>query len=95
MASKSVALITMSTRGTRVGPAVAEFVKNIIEKPLAADEISIASVDLVKFNLPVYNEHVAPASTSFPINISLLILPIYLCAFKKERNLEKKIGNHI
>ncbi|KAI1377314.1 NADPH-dependent FMN reductase family protein [Hypoxylon crocopeplum] len=61
MASKSVAIITMSTRATRVGPSVAEFVKNIIEKPLAEDGISIASVDLVKFNLPVYSEAVVPA----------------------------------
>ncbi|KAI6090803.1 NADPH-dependent FMN reductase family protein [Hypoxylon rubiginosum] len=61
MASKSVALITMSTRGTRVGPSVAEFVKNIIEQPLASDGITISSVDVAKFNLPVYNESVAPA----------------------------------
>lgn len=51
----------MSTRGTRVGPSVAEFVKNIIEQPLASDGITLSSVDLAKFNLPVYNEHVAPA----------------------------------
>lgn len=62
-ASKSVALITMSTRGTRVGPSVAEFVKAIIEQPLASDGITLSSVDVAKFNLPVYNEHVAPAST--------------------------------
>ncbi|KAI1106077.1 NADPH-dependent FMN reductase family protein [Jackrogersella minutella] len=61
MTSKSVALITMSTRGARVGPTVATFVKNIIEQPLSAAGISLASVDLVKFNLPVYNESVAPA----------------------------------
>ncbi|KAI1138918.1 NADPH-dependent FMN reductase family protein [Hypoxylon sp. FL0543] len=61
MSSKLVALITMSTRGTRVGPTVAEFVSKIIEQPLASKGISLASVDLVKFNLPVYNEPVAPA----------------------------------
>ncbi|KAI1391114.1 NADPH-dependent FMN reductase family protein [Hypoxylon trugodes] len=61
MAAKSIALITMSTRGARVGPTVADFVKKIIEPPLAADNISVASVDVVKFNLPVYNEAVAPA----------------------------------
>ncbi|KAI1475839.1 hypothetical protein K445DRAFT_286309 [Daldinia sp. EC12] len=60
MASKSVAVITMSTRGTRAGPNVASFVRNIIEKPLAADGISVTDVDVVKFNLPVYNEKVAP-----------------------------------
>ena len=62
MASKSVAVITMSTRGTRAGPNVASFVRNIIEKPLAADGISVTDVDVVKFNLPVYNEKVAPIS---------------------------------
>ncbi|KAI0840157.1 NADPH-dependent FMN reductase family protein [Hypoxylon sp. FL0890] len=61
MSSKLVALITMSTRGTRVGPTVSEFVQKIIEQPLASSGISVASVDLVKFNLPVYNEPVAPA----------------------------------
>ncbi|KAI2473800.1 NADPH-dependent FMN reductase family protein [Annulohypoxylon bovei var. microspora] len=61
MTSKSVALITMSTRGARVGPTVASFVEKIIEKPLSSAGISLASVDLVKFNLPVYNEPVAPA----------------------------------
>ncbi|KAI0129238.1 NADPH-dependent FMN reductase family protein [Hypoxylon sp. NC0597] len=61
MSSKSVALITMSTRGARVGPTVTEFVKKIIEQPLASIDISLTTVDLVKFNLPVYNEPVAPA----------------------------------
>ncbi|KAI1214982.1 NADPH-dependent FMN reductase family protein [Annulohypoxylon truncatum] len=61
MASKSVALITMSTRGTRVGPSVSSFVEKIIEKPLTSAGFTIANVDLVKFNLPVYNEPVAPA----------------------------------
>ncbi|KAI1449804.1 NADPH-dependent FMN reductase family protein [Annulohypoxylon stygium] len=61
MASKSVALITMSTRGSRVGPTVSSFVEKIIEKPLSSAGITIANVDLVKFNLPVYNEPVAPA----------------------------------
>ncbi|KAI0167026.1 NADPH-dependent FMN reductase family protein [Hypoxylon sp. FL1284] len=61
MAAKSVAIITMSTRGNRVGPSVAEFVKNLIERPLAAGGITTADVDVVKFKLPVYNEKVAPA----------------------------------
>ncbi|KAI2623238.1 NADPH-dependent FMN reductase family protein [Hypoxylon sp. NC1633] len=61
MSSKLVAIITTSTRATRAGPKVADFVKSIIEKPLAADGITLADVDLVKFNLPVYNEAVAPA----------------------------------
>ncbi|KAI1805563.1 NADPH-dependent FMN reductase family protein [Daldinia bambusicola] len=60
MASKSVAVITMSTRGTRAGPNVASFVRNIIEKPLAASNISVTDVDVLKFNLPVYNEKVVP-----------------------------------
>ncbi|KAI1075275.1 NADPH-dependent FMN reductase family protein [Whalleya microplaca] len=61
MSSKSVAIITMSTRATRIGPSVAEYVKNTIEKPLASAGISLTPLDVVKFNLPVFNEHVAPA----------------------------------
>ncbi|CAJ2507315.1 Uu.00g085010.m01.CDS01 [Anthostomella pinea] len=61
MASKSVALITMSTRGVRVGPNVAAFVNTVVEKPLGEANITVSPVDLGKFNLPVYNESVIPA----------------------------------
>ncbi|KAI5918065.1 flavoprotein-like protein [Camillea tinctor] len=61
MSSKSVVIISTSTRAVRVGPAVAEFVKGIIEKPLSEAGIKTTLIDLVKFNLPVYNEAVIPA----------------------------------
>ncbi|KAI1505907.1 flavoprotein-like protein [Biscogniauxia marginata] len=61
MPSKSVAVITMSTRAVRVGPAIADFVRGIIEKPLGEAGITTTPVDVVKFNLPVYNEAVVPA----------------------------------
>ncbi|KAI0379998.1 NADPH-dependent FMN reductase family protein [Hypomontagnella monticulosa] len=59
--SKSVAIITMSTRGTRVGPNIAAFVKKTIQGTMESDGISLTDVDVVKFNLPVYNEAAVPA----------------------------------
>lgn len=53
----------MSTRGTRVGPNVAAFVKKTIQGTMESDGISLVDVDVVKFNLPVFNESVVPAST--------------------------------
>lgn len=59
---KSVAVITMSTRAIRVGPAVAALVKEIIEKaPSASADIALAAVDLATFKLPVFDEPVVPA----------------------------------
>ena len=59
---KSVAVITMSTRTPRVGPHVAALVKSIIEKdPEASSNITVHSIDLATFNLPVFNEPVIPA----------------------------------
>ncbi|KAH9909776.1 NADPH-dependent FMN reductase family protein [Xylariomycetidae sp. FL2044] len=59
--SKSVAVVTMSTRGIRVGPQIAAWVRGLIAKPLSEADVSVADVDLVKFNLPVFNESVVPA----------------------------------
>ncbi|KAI0866137.1 NADPH-dependent FMN reductase [Xylaria cubensis] len=59
--SKSVALITMSLRPSRIGGNVANFVKPYLEKELGPDNIKIAPVDLRDFNLPIFNENVAPA----------------------------------
>ncbi|KAI1188816.1 NADPH-dependent FMN reductase [Nemania serpens] len=61
MASKSVALITMSLRPARVGANVTAFVQPILEKALASADIKIAPVDLRDFNLPIFDENVAPA----------------------------------
>ncbi len=52
----------MSTRNPRVGPEVAALVKEIIEKDAeASSDITLESVDLATFNLPVYDEPVIPA----------------------------------
>ncbi|KAI1736201.1 NADPH-dependent FMN reductase [Xylaria scruposa] len=59
--SKSVALITMSLRPARVGGNVAALVKPYLEKELGPADIKIAPVDLRDFNLPIFNENVAPA----------------------------------
>lgn len=62
MPSKSVALITTSLRPRRVGINVAALVQPIIEKTLAAADITLKPVDLRDFNLPIFNENVVPAS---------------------------------
>ena len=56
---KSIAIIVTSTRAVRVGPHVGEFVKDLLSKDLG--DATLTTVDLVKFNLPVYNEAPAPA----------------------------------
>ncbi|KAI1261319.1 flavoprotein [Xylariaceae sp. FL1019] len=61
MAAKSVAVVIMSVRASRVGPTAASIVKNIIEKPLSDDSITTSVVDLKDFDLPLYSEEVAPA----------------------------------
>lgn len=60
--SKSVAVITMSTRTPRVGPEVAAVVKEIIEKDAEASyNITLEPIDLATFKLPVFDEPVIPA----------------------------------
>lgn len=80
MASKSVALITMSLRPARVGANVTAFVQPILEKALASADIKIAPVDLRDFNLPIFDENVAPASkclTSPPPPPFLPLFPLH------------------
>jgi NAD(P)H-dependent FMN reductase len=60
MAARSVALITMSTRATRVGPAVSDFVAKMVAEPAAKGEVTVARLDLKDFKLPVYDEAVVP-----------------------------------
>ncbi|KAI0146317.1 NADPH-dependent FMN reductase [Xylariaceae sp. FL1272] len=61
MAAKSVAVVIMGVRASRIGPTAASIVKNVIEKPLSGDNIKTSLVDLKDFNLPLYDEEVAPA----------------------------------
>ncbi|GAP87630.1 putative NADPH-dependent FMN reductase [Rosellinia necatrix] len=61
MSTKSVAIITMSTRPARVGGNVAALVRPIVEKVLTAADITLVPVDVKDFNLPLFNENVAPA----------------------------------
>ncbi|KAK5630686.1 hypothetical protein RRF57_006401 [Xylaria bambusicola] len=61
MASKSVALITMSLRPARIGVNVAAFVQPIFQKAFSAADVKLTPVDLRDFNLPIFNENVAPA----------------------------------
>ncbi|GAW12588.1 hypothetical protein ANO14919_019580 [Xylariales sp. No.14919] len=61
MPAKTVALVTLSLRPARVGINVAAFVQPILEKPLVAADIKLVPVDVKDFNLPIFNENVAPA----------------------------------
>ncbi|KAI0913359.1 NADPH-dependent FMN reductase [Ustulina deusta] len=61
MSAKSVALITMSTRPKRAGINVSAFVRPILEKALSSVDVKLVPVDVRDFNLPVFNENVAPA----------------------------------
>jgi NAD(P)H-dependent FMN reductase len=51
--TKSVALITMSTRTPRAGPHVAALVRSILEPEAKANDITLVPVDLADFKLPV------------------------------------------
>jgi NAD(P)H-dependent FMN reductase len=58
--TKSIAIITTSTRTPRVGPHVSALVKSLLEKPAKANNITLAPVDLAEFKLPIYDEAVVP-----------------------------------
>ncbi|KAK3384896.1 NADPH-dependent FMN reductase [Podospora didyma] len=58
--TKSVAIVTMSTRAVRIGPAVTEIVKEIIAPEAAANSITLSDVDLATFKLPVFDEVTVP-----------------------------------
>lgn len=53
---KSIALMITSTCEARIGPSVAALVKSIVENHSDPSGTSLTLVDLVKFNLPVYDE---------------------------------------
>jgi NAD(P)H-dependent FMN reductase len=63
--TKSIAIITGSTRTPRVGPDVAKFIQKTIQKADLQD-VSLASVDLASFKLPVYDEPSVPAMIPEP-----------------------------
>ncbi len=58
--SKSVAIILASTRNPRVGPHVADFVKETLASKAAAAGIALPIVDVADFKLPVFDEPVMP-----------------------------------
>lgn len=62
MAAKSVALITMSLRPARIGSNVAAFIQPILQKTFSSADVKLVPVDLRDFNLPIFNENLAPAS---------------------------------
>lgn len=58
---KSIAIIIGSTRNPRVGGSVSDFVKKIIETKASLNGVTVSTVDLADFNLPVYDEPSPPA----------------------------------
>ncbi|KAI8713728.1 FMN-red domain-containing protein [Fusarium sp. LHS14.1] len=59
---KKIALITTSTRKSRVGPKVADLVHEIINNDIdASSGVEIIPVDVADFKLPIYDEEVIPA----------------------------------
>ncbi len=60
MATKSIAIIIGSTRKPRVGPHVAEYVKETLTKKAESSGLSLALVDVDEFKLPVFDESVLP-----------------------------------
>ncbi|KAH7021428.1 flavoprotein-like protein [Microdochium trichocladiopsis] len=68
MAAKSIAVITTSTRATRVGPQVTGLVLAALN-PLAAasaakSKITLTHVDLNDFGLPIFHEKKVPATVT-------------------------------
>jgi NAD(P)H-dependent FMN reductase len=62
MAGKaSVAIITTSTRTPRVGPKVANLVKELLTPAAASSNVDLVSLDVADYALPVFDEPVLPA----------------------------------
>ncbi|KAE8157707.1 flavo protein-like protein [Aspergillus tamarii] len=55
-----VGILIGSSRRVRVGPSVTQFIKNTIPAS-RANNIDIDTVDISKFNLPIFDEAVIPA----------------------------------
>ena len=66
-----VGIICGSTRSPRVGPQIADFIHKMIESHLASHppdglSISLESVDIADFNLPLFDEPVIPQAVTDP-----------------------------
>jgi NAD(P)H-dependent FMN reductase len=61
--SGKIAIITTSTRTTRVGPNVSGFIHDVLLQKYQQHQpaLSLTPVDVAKFKLPLYDEPVAPA----------------------------------
>ncbi|KAM0208057.1 hypothetical protein ACHAQD_005344 [Fusarium lateritium] len=60
--AKSIALITTSTRKSRVGPQITNLINEIITGDAdATKNTKISLVDVADFNLPVFDEPIMPA----------------------------------
>lgn len=64
--TKSIAIITDSTRTPRVGHPVSSFIKATIETNAILDGITLSTIDLTDFKLPVYDEPAVPAMIPHP-----------------------------
>jgi NAD(P)H-dependent FMN reductase len=62
--TKSIAIIIGSTRSPRVGSSVVDFVKQTILSKANLEGITVATIDLKDFKLPVYDEPIIPAMIS-------------------------------
>lgn len=62
--SKSIAIIIGSTRSPRVGSHVVDFIKKTVNSQANVQGVTVTTVDLKDFNLPVYDEPVVPAMVS-------------------------------
>ncbi len=60
-AAKKVALIIGSTRPIRVGPAVVSFVHRILSTSPSFSKVTLSTLDVNTFNLPIFNEPLLPA----------------------------------
>jgi NAD(P)H-dependent FMN reductase len=60
-APKKVAIIIGSTRPVRAGPTVVDFVQRIISTSPSFPKITLSTLDIATFNLPIFNEPLLPA----------------------------------
>ncbi|UKZ93135.1 uncharacterized protein TrAFT101_008059 [Trichoderma asperellum] len=59
LSQASVAIIITSTRTPRIGPKIANIIKDIVEEA-DQNETKLSLVDLADFKLPIYDETVVP-----------------------------------
>ena len=64
--TKKIAIIVASVRTPRVGPQVVEVIHEIIKKSPVYASTAITVVDIASFNLPIFDEKVAPATLTSP-----------------------------